>query len=91
MAKEKGTFRQSLFFLAGVLTYSLLFWLSGRNHAHTFGAILTALIGYLIYMFGVQPRPRFKLMNPRDAAAFCIGVVFDSFSGGFPFNILPPP
>jgi hypothetical protein len=90
MAKEKSTFRNGLFFLVGVFVYSLLFWLSGKNYAHVFGTILTALIGYLIYMLGIQPRPEFKLMKPRDMVYFCIGVVFDSFSGGFPFNILPP-
>ena len=90
MAKEKGTFRNGFFFLLGVFIYSLLFWLSGRNYAHVFGAVLTALIGYLIYMLGTQPRPVFKIMKPIDVVYFGIGVIFDSFSGGFPFNILPP-
>jgi membrane associated rhomboid family serine protease len=48
MTKEKGTFRNSLFFLLGALIYSLLFWLSGKNHAHVFGTIVTALACYLI-------------------------------------------
>jgi len=90
MAKEKGAFRNSLFFLVGVFIYSLLFWLSGRNYAHVFGAILIALICYLIYIFGTQSRSGFQLIKPRDVIYFSIGVVFDSFSNGFPFNILPP-
>lgn len=90
MSKEKNTFNNGLFFLIGVLVYSLLFWLSGQNHAHVFGAILTLLLSYLIYMLRAQPYSKFKLMQPIESVYFCIGVVFDSFSGGFPFNILAP-
>ena len=90
MTKEKGTFRNGFFFLLGVCVYSLLFWLSGKNYAHVFGAILVGLVCYIVYMTNMHPRQESKLVKPRDVMYLCIGVVFDSFSGGFPFNILPP-
>ncbi len=90
MTKQKGTFRNSFFFLLGVCIYSLLFWLSGENYAHVFGAIIIALACYLIYILSIHSRSEPKLLKPRDVIYFCVGVIFDSFSGGFPFSILPP-
>lgn len=90
MAKGKNTFRNSFFFLLGVCIYSLLFWLSGKNYAHVFGVILIALVCYLIYTASLQLRVESGLVKPRDIIYLCIGVIFDSFSGGFPFNALPP-
>ncbi len=90
MAKQKSTFSNSFFFLLGVCIYSFLFWISGKNYAHVFGAILIALVCYLIYILNSQSHTQSDLVKPRDVISLCIGVVFDSFSGGFPFNILPP-
>ena len=90
MQKTKKNFRNSLFFLLGVFAYSLLFWLSGGNYAHVFATILIALSCYLIYIISIEPRSESKLVKPQDIIYLCIGAVFDSFSGGFPFNIFPP-
>jgi hypothetical protein len=90
MAKGKSSFRNSFFFLLGVLVYSFLFWLSGKNHAHAFGALIVVLMGYLIYPRSIGPNINSARVWPRDVVYLCIGVVFDSFSGGFPFNMLSP-
>ncbi len=90
MIKKENTFRNSMFFLIGVLIYSFLFWLSGQNYIHVFGSILTALGCYLLYQVAPQSKPKKEKINSRDVIYICIGIIFDSFSSGFPFNILQP-
>jgi hypothetical protein len=90
MAKKKGTFRNSFFFLLGVLIYSLLFWLTGKNYTQVFGAVLVGLMCYQIYLLSFQKRLEAESIKPKDVIFLCVGIIFDSFSGGFPFNNLSP-
>jgi uncharacterized membrane protein YfcA len=90
MDKKQGTFRNSLFFLLGILIFSFLFWLAEKNYAHVFGSILVVLLCYLLYKNKHSHSSLKERITTNDVTYICIGVIFDSFSGGFPFNILPP-
>lgn len=87
MTKRKSSSRDGLFFLLGAIVYSLLFWLLGKNHAHAYGAIQVSLLAYLIYKLTCH-HSKTEFIKPRDVIYMCVGIVLDSFYGGFPFNIL---
>ncbi|MBS0620995.1 MAG: hypothetical protein JSS61_06015 [Verrucomicrobia bacterium] len=87
MSKKKSSFRSGLFFLVGVLVYSLFFWLTGKNVTHVFGMIIVALACYILYQLNYRARSEKAPIQPKDVIYMCIGVVFDSLSGAFPFGM----
>jgi phosphotransferase system glucose/maltose/N-acetylglucosamine-specific IIC component len=84
MAKRKEAWRHCWFFLIGVLLYSGVFVLTNRMHIQTFGVFIVGLIGYLICLHEREQKQRW--LRPKDVVYVCIGIVFDSLSGGFPFS-----
>lgn len=85
MAKKKGSFKNSLFFLVGVLVYSLLYWITGHNYAHVFGMLIIALACYILYKLESGTK---AWIQTEHVIAMCFGVIFDSLSNGFPFGFL---
>jgi hypothetical protein len=84
--KKPTSFRNSLFFLLGALIYSLFFWLSKGNDARVYGAILTALACYIVYKITHPSSHKHERVCPSDVIYMGIGVIFNSFSGGFPLG-----
>lgn len=88
MSKKKGSFRHGLFFLIGALIYSLFFWLTGKNIPHVLGMVVIALACYILYQINYKAHSEKAMIKAQDVIYMCIGVVFDSLSGAFPFGAL---
>jgi hypothetical protein len=89
MAKQKGSFRNALFFLLGTLVYSFFYWQTDHNHAHVFGMILVALACCILCKMKSKKEPKKEWIKTEDVIYMCFGVIFDSLlSSAFPFSLL---
>jgi hypothetical protein len=86
MKKKKGTFKNSLFFLVGALTYSFLYWITAHNYAHVFGIILIVLACFILKKMEKNQSPEW--LKTESLICMSAGVIFDSLSSGFPFGFL---
>jgi uncharacterized membrane protein len=85
---KQPTFRNGLFFLIGVLIYSFFFWITDRNYVHVFGILLIALCCAILYKIEYKTSSTKERIKTKDIIYICIGIIFDSFSSGFPFSYL---
>jgi hypothetical protein len=86
--KKKGSFRNYLFFLIGIFTYSFFYWVTDHNYAHVFGMILVALVCYLIYLIECRKTAEKEQLKPESIIYMCAGAIFDSLISAFPFGFL---
>lgn len=87
MKKKNGKWRNGLFYLIGIVIYSLFFWITG-SYAQVFGMILIALVCNILYKMDHKMPPEKEWIKTKDIIYMCVGAVFSSLSGGFPFSML---
>jgi uncharacterized membrane protein YfcA len=85
MNKKTG-FRNGIFFLIGALLFSITFRIAESDYAHVFGVFLLGICAYMAHLLVQKEKAKNYKINPMDVTYMCIGVVFDSFSQGFPFS-----
>lgn len=84
---EKGTFKNSLFFLLGAFIYSFFYWVTGHNQAHVFGMILVTLACFILYKIECKAIRKQEWIKTESVISMCAGAIFDSLSSAFPFGI----
>lgn len=85
--KKKGSKRNALFFLVGLLLYSILYWIT-VDPVQVFGMILIALGCYILYKLEHKSSSPKELVKTKDVIYMCAGIVFDSLINGFPLSYL---
>lgn len=89
MSKQKGSWRNTFFYLIGTLLYSLIFWFAKKNDI---GALLLIILGMscvLLYKMDSKAHSKSEHLKTKDIIYMCAGVAFDFLIGGYPFSLLP--
>lgn len=87
MKKKQSKWRNSNCLLLGIITYSLLFFLTEGNVSQTFGIIIIALVAFMMHLTNNQNKKKSRI-ELKDIIYASIGIILDSLFKGFPFDIL---
>ena len=89
MNKKKGSWRNSVFFLAGYLIFSFFFWITDKNLTHVFAMILVGLSCYILHKIDDKNLSAKEPIKAKDIMYMSVEAILSSLSGGFPFNYFP--
>lgn len=88
MNKQKGSWRNSSFFLIGSLLYSLIFWFAKKDIVVALLLIILGMLCTVLYWLSSSHSGK-KFTKTKDILYINFGIITNALLGGFPFNLMP--